>query len=173
MSLSAESKTYLPLDADVVARMVSDLERYLDAQSLQANPRYALVGPEGEVELPREVHEILVQVVEGMRSGRAIVVTPQSLRLTTQQAADLLGVSRPTVVKFIESGELRCERTSHRRVLRLEDVMAFQSARRERQLAAVAATSVDLDNEVDPEQLQILLEEARAANAKRRAQRAR
>lgn len=115
------------------------------------------------------MHEILVQVVEGMRSGRAIVVTPQSLRLTTQQAADLLGVSRPTVVKFIESGELRCERTSHRRVLRLEDVMAFQSARRERQLAAVAATSVDLDNEVDPEQLQILLQEARAANAKRRA----
>ena len=96
-------------------------------------------GPEGEVELPREAHEILTQVVAGMRSGQAIVVTPQSLRLTTQQAADLLGVSRPTVVKFIESGELRCERTSHRRVLRLEDVMAFQSARRERQLAAVAA----------------------------------
>jgi len=106
-----------------------------------------------------------------MRSGQAIVVTPQSLRLTTQQAADLLGVSRPTVVKFIESGELDCERNSNRRVLLLKDLMAFRAARRERQLAAIAATSADDDVEMDPQQLQGLLKEARAANAQRRAQR--
>ena len=172
MSLSAESKTYLPLDGDAVARTVSALEHYLELQSREENPRYALVGPEGEVELPREAHEILTQVVAGMRSGQAIVVTPQSLRLTTQQAADLLGVSRPTVVKFIESGELDCERNSNRRVLLLKDVMAFRAARRERQLAAIAATSADDDVEVDAQQLQGLLKEARAANAQRRGRRA-
>ena len=47
MSLSAESKTYLPLDGDAVARTVSALEHYLELQSREENPRYALVGPEG------------------------------------------------------------------------------------------------------------------------------
>jgi len=65
MSLSAESKTYLPLDGDAVARTVSALEHYLELQSREANPRYALVGPEGEVELPREAHETSPRSLRG------------------------------------------------------------------------------------------------------------
>jgi len=56
-----------------------------------------LLGPDGEqVSLPAEIYSVLRQVVEVMRQGKAILVAPQGLLLTTQEAADFLGVSRPT-----------------------------------------------------------------------------
>jgi len=55
-----------------------------------------LLGPDGEqVSLPAEIYSVLRQVVEVMRQGKAILVAPQGLLLTTQEAADFLGVSRP------------------------------------------------------------------------------
>ena len=79
-----------------------------------------------------------------------------------------MGISRPTLVKVIESGELPCERISNRRMVALEDVLTYQQARRERQLAAVAATAAEMDEELDDEQMLEVLKEARAARAKRR-----
>lgn len=69
--------------------------------------RAALVGPDGErVDLPEAVYAVLVDVVRSMQGGRAVTVAPTSTRLTTQEAADLLGVSRPTLVKLLESGRI-------------------------------------------------------------------
>jgi hypothetical protein len=67
-----------------------DLARFLDAHDSSAR----LLGPEGyAVSLPAPVYDVLVQVVEALRAGRAITVAPLAPRLTTQEAADLLGVS--------------------------------------------------------------------------------
>lgn len=60
--------------------------------------RYFLAGssPADRVELPAEVYRVLRQVVEALRQGLAVTVAPLARTLTTQQAADLLGVSQPT-----------------------------------------------------------------------------
>jgi len=67
-----------------------------------------LTGPDGEcVDLPEAIYTVLANVVQAMESGRAITVAPTSTRFTTQAGADLLGVSRPTLLKLLESGRIR------------------------------------------------------------------
>lgn len=102
-----------------------DLSRFLEQISEPA----ALVGPDGQtVPLPLEAFRILTGVARAMREGKAITVAPVDQLLTTQEAADFLGISRPTLVKLLESGKIEYERPGagrHRRV-RLQDVLTYQ-----------------------------------------------
>ena len=73
----------------------------------------ALLGPDGQtVPLPEEVFNILSEVVDAMQAGKAITVAPVDQLLTTQEAANFLGISRPTLVKLLEDGQIPYERTS-------------------------------------------------------------
>lgn len=102
-----------------------DLSRFLKHVSAPS----VLVGPDGQtVGLPEEVYEVLIKVVDAMSHGRAITVAPVDQMLTTQEAADHLGISRPTLVKLLETGRIPFERPAagrHRRV-RLEDLVEYQ-----------------------------------------------
>ncbi|KAA2255642.1 helix-turn-helix domain-containing protein [Solihabitans fulvus] len=92
----------------------------------------ALVAPDGtSVHLPPAVHEVLTQVITAMRAGRAITVAPLAQRLTTQEAADLLGVSRPTLVKLLEDGKIPFEQPGRHRRIRLDDLLAYRDRRRQ------------------------------------------
>lgn len=106
-----------------------DLSKFLDQVSAPA----ALVGPDGQtVELPLEAFQVLRQVAQAMSVGKAITVAPIDQLLTTQEAANLLGISRPTLIKLLESGEISFERpgaSRHRRV-RLHDVLDYQQHKR-------------------------------------------
>ncbi|WP_430478729.1 excisionase family DNA-binding protein [Streptomyces sp. P11-1] len=69
-------------------------------------------------------------VVRALAVGKAVTVAPVNTTLTTQEAADLLGVSRPTFVKILDEGGLSYTRPGrHRRVL-LADVLDYKEARR-------------------------------------------
>ncbi len=102
-----------------------DLSHFLDQVAEPA----ALLGPDGQtVGLPMEAYQVLSDVVRAMSQGRAITVAPVDQLLTTQEAADFLGISRPTLVKLLESGRIPFERPTggrHRRV-RLADVVEYQ-----------------------------------------------
>jgi len=97
-----------------------------------------LVGPAGErIELPAEVFTVLREVVLAMAEGEAVTVAPHHQTLTTQEAADLLGVSRPTLVRLLEQGKIPYEQPGpYRRVL-LRDFLAYQDHRRGEREAAL------------------------------------
>ncbi|MGQ0744053.1 MAG: excisionase family DNA-binding protein [Acidimicrobiales bacterium] len=82
------------------------------------------------VELPASVREVLVRVVRELAEGNAVTVLPVHAELTTQQAADLLNVSRPYLISLLDDHVLPCSRTAgrHRR-LRLADVLAYKRSR--------------------------------------------
>jgi excisionase family DNA binding protein len=83
----------------------------------------------GKVELPDAVFRLLKDIVRNMQLGRAIVLIPENQQLTTQRAADLLGVSRPHLIKLLEAGELPYHKAgSHRRIY-LRDFVAYQKRR--------------------------------------------
>jgi excisionase family DNA binding protein len=135
-----------------------------------ASPSYALVGVEehDRIELPSNVHQALRKVVAALYSGKAVTIAPQTMKLTTQQAADLLGVSRPTVVRLITDRVLPAERIGNRHRLLLDDVLAYRDQRRNRQYEVLADTAVDIDTEDDPEVIREQLREARRVAAQRR-----
>ena len=98
------------------------------------------------VQLPAPVVDALRGVVEAFARGHTVTIVPQHTFLTTQQGADLLGVSRPTFVKLLEDGHVPFTQPGrHRRVL-LSDVLAHRDrVRRERgrALDELAAVSTD------------------------------
>jgi excisionase family DNA binding protein len=73
-----------------------------------------------------------------MKAGKAITVAPLEQRLTTQQAADLLGISRPTLIKLLEANEIPYEKPGRHRRIRLSDVLAYQDRRRQERRARLA-----------------------------------
>ncbi len=166
-------ETYLP-DTDGDVEALSDfLDLHRDARYGAPEPRYFLTGiePDDKVELPAEIYRVLRQVVEALHQGHAVTVVPVTQTLTTQQAADLLGVSRPTVIKLLDEGKVPYERNgTHRRIL-LRNLLAYRDQRRAEQYAALEATSVDLDEEDDLSETLQQLRDARHTVAERRRRR--
>ncbi len=111
---------------------IRELNRMLQLGAL------CFVGAGGErLELPNEVLRLLKEIVRNMQLGRAIVLVPENQELTTQRAADLLGVSRPHFIKLLEGGELPYHKTgSHRRVF-LQDLVTYQQHRDAERKAAL------------------------------------
>jgi len=101
----------------------------------------SLVGPDGVPwDLPVEAYRVLREVLEAMANGLAITVMPRHTMLTTQEAADMLGISRPTLVKLLADGELPYEQRGRHRRLLLTDLLEYQQRsrnERNRQLDAM------------------------------------
>ncbi|OLT28189.1 excisionase [Nocardiopsis sp. CNR-923] len=95
-------------------------------------PQARLVGPDGsEMELPKELYAVLRDVVAVLSQGMAISIAPHNTMLTTQEAADLLCISRPTLVRLLGDGEIPFSmRGRHRRVL-LRDILDYQERTRQ------------------------------------------
>jgi excisionase family DNA binding protein len=79
--------------------------------------------------LPDTVFELLLQILEGMQQGKAISIVPVMQDLTTQQAAGLLGVSRPFFIKLLESGKLPFHLTGTYRRVYLKDLLVYKEHR--------------------------------------------
>src|SRR5947207_2068814 len=90
----------------------------------------ALVSPDGgRSPLPASVFALLMQVVHELANGNAVTVVPIEAELTTQQAADLLNVSRPFFVKLLESGEIPFHSVGAHRRVATADVLAYRQRR--------------------------------------------
>lgn len=170
MSISPlAARTYLPEDEQPLGA-VHDFMDALDCAGLpRPEKRCFLAGPNAgdRVELPSEVYDILRQVVDAMRSGLAVTVAPMTQTVSTQQAAELLGVSRPTVVKLLEEGAMPYEQVrSHRKIL-LEHVLDYRERRRDAQYAVLDAMGDDDDEALDT-MLSRLRETRRTVAARRR-----
>lgn len=172
-----DQQTYVPTDNDKVGEVLSFIRAHEGDRGSRLAARYFLAGPnEGDnVELPESVYGALIQLVEAMAAGKAVTVAPHNQLLTTQQAADLLGVSRPTVIKLIDSGELPAETPgTRRRMIKRDDALACKARRREAQYAALLELAVDdySAEDDDPEEIAEQLRRVRAEVAARRRARA-
>ena len=78
------------------------------------------------LDLPNEAAQLLLDILEHMARGDAVTLIPLYAELTTQQAADLLNVSRPTLVKLLEERRLTYHKPGRHRRIKFEEVMRYK-----------------------------------------------
>ena len=106
--------------------------------ALETARRPALVAGDGRrIELPDELFEILHDVVVALSRGLAITIAPRHTIMGTGEAAALLGISRPTLVRLLEAGEIPFDQPGRHRRIRLDDLLAYHERSRRTRAAGL------------------------------------
>lgn len=144
--VSAISKTTTFVPRDENTAQIIDLVSAMTARGLTPEAVPAIVTGDGHRhEIPPEVADLLVSILQPLAQGQAVTVMPMQRLLTTQEAADLLGVSRPTLIKSLERGDIPFEMRGRHRRVRLVDLLDYQE--REAALRRIALQQMVHDAE--------------------------
>lgn len=118
------------------------------ARFFTQNLRVRIADTDESVVLPAAAVRLLIDILSAMAEGNAVTLIPIHAELTTQQAADLLGVSRPFIVKQLDEGVIPHRKVgTHRRIL-FSDLMAYKRSMMERRaevLDELTAQGQELD----------------------------
>ena len=97
-----------------------------------------LVGLHGEeIEIPAALVRTLQQAVHALTEGAAIAIVPVHKDLTTNEAADLLNVSRPYLIRLLDQGAIPYAMVGTHRRIKLDDLMTYRRARDAKRHAAL------------------------------------
>lgn len=132
------------------------------AQAREARRRLARLLPEGKrplrfiiednrhemLSIPPGAVRLFLDVLTQLGQGRPVTILPGKAELTTQEVADYLNVSRPYVVKLIESGKLPARKVGTRRRVAFEDLVRFDQEDRKIRRAALDEVA-QIDRELD------------------------
>jgi excisionase family DNA binding protein len=102
-------------------------------------------GP--SLEVPPQALRLFGEILGAMSEGRALMLMPEDREFSTQEAANYLKVSRPFVIKEIESGRLKCRMVGTHRRISFEDLRSYETEMREKQQAALQRLA-DADREL-------------------------
>ena len=120
-----DSATYVPTPEEQ-GHLISFVEAMRErGQDVQPQP--VVVTAAGErYELTTGMADMLVNLLRILANGQAVTIVPRHRLLTTQEAADLLNISRPTLIKILERGDVPYEMRGRHRRIRLDDLLAYQ-----------------------------------------------
>ena len=121
----------LPTEQDSeIARASSKALASLVSQEGEAPLRFRAEGGQGgAITLPLPTARLLLNALQEIGKGNGVTLTPVQKQLSSQQAANLLGVSRPYLIEeLLEKGEIAYRKVGNRRRIRYEDLLRYQEA---------------------------------------------
>jgi len=119
------------------------------ADALASGREFHLVDEFGHAfPLTAELQTVLAQALAALNAGQAVTLDSLDTLLSTQEAANLLGISRPTLVKLLESSKLPFTKPGRHRRVQLQHLLDYQRLQREHrreELATMTAGAADDD----------------------------
>lgn len=139
----------LKLPSSEDARQAQLALRALGKLKPKKRERTVEVGASGDdgvsITLPRQAFELLLELLGQMANGNAVTIVPVHAELTTQQAAEMLNVSRPFLVELLEAGKIPHRKVgTHRRVL-AKDLLAYRERDRTARKEALRALTEEAE----------------------------
>lgn len=131
--------------AQTALHALSKIRSKRSVRTLQVKPER---GPDVSVTVPREAFELFLEILGQMANGNAVTIVPVHAEVTTQEAADLLNVSRPHLIQLLETGKIQFRRVGTHRRIRVSDLLTYQQAaeaERRTTLDALTQEAEDLD----------------------------
>ncbi len=149
----SETKQALPSAEEIaIAQECSrEISAYLEtgseSQKIDISSRD---GQKHELSIPTRALSLLIDVLAQLGQGNAVKIIPIHAELTTQEAADILNVSRPYLVKMLDQGEIPHHKVGRHRRVRYQDLMDYKSAVDTQRISALDELS-SLTQTYDPE----------------------
>jgi excisionase family DNA binding protein len=136
------------VDAAQAARALLRITGYLARRGTGGEP-IEVLGETGDdkLVLPRQVVDMLVAILQATASGKGVQIMPVNAELTTQQAADLLNVSRPFLIKLLDENHIDHRRVGRHRRIRFDALMA-DKARNDADRRKIADELTQLGQEI-------------------------
>ncbi|HRF38476.1 MAG TPA: helix-turn-helix domain-containing protein [Saprospiraceae bacterium] len=97
------------------------------------NPEIEIEETREKIRIPLNALKLLAKILKVTSQGKPISIVPIATEMTTQAAADLLGCSRPHLIKLLEEGEIEYTKIGKHRRVKFEDVMAYKKKMKARQ----------------------------------------
>lgn len=133
----------LPTEMD--ATLARETSRLLAPRMRSKTPlsfRVVDASKEETLQLPAPAVKMLVRILEEMARGNAVTLIPVHAELTTQEAADMLNISRPSVIQLLDEGKIEYRKVGTHRRIRFDALMTYKrhtDAERRAALAELAA----------------------------------
>jgi excisionase family DNA binding protein len=133
----------LPTESD--ATLAKETSRVLAKRIRSTSPlrfRVLDASKEETLRIPAPAVRMLVRILEEMARGNAVTLIPVHAELTTQEAADMLNISRPSLIQVLDEGKIEYRKVGTHRRVKFESLMAYKrkaDAERRAALAELAA----------------------------------
>jgi excisionase family DNA binding protein len=124
--ITAEPTALAPAEAATAAEAARALAGVIHSE---ASPNITIIPdrePSSRITVPLPAFHLLVDILAQLANGNAVKVVPIGAELTTQQAANLLNVSRPYLIQLLEEGKIPFRKVGTRRRILFTDLMAYK-----------------------------------------------
>lgn len=126
--ISRPSKTEQKVAIKSYAALVAALTHITEAET-----EIEIEETQDKIVIPSRALQLLGDILKAMSEGKPISIVPVATEVTTQKAAEILGCSRPHLVKLLEEGEMEFVKVGKHRRIMFEDVVKFKQKMKEEQ----------------------------------------
>ena len=139
MTGPAKTLTIREQDAELARKSSDTIMHFVGSneEPLRLRLEDQQTGAEVEATVPRVIVHLIVEALAHMAGGKSVSLILQEAEISTQQAAELLGVSRPYFVKLLEQGGIPYRKVGEQRRVHYNDLLAYRQAYQHKATAAL------------------------------------